>query len=152
MNAVFTNQPRALQIFSAAVSSHTERSAGWLAIPVRTGAPVERFAHSTVANVNTSSHGSHLMPQAVISCSLSCFMLVAGQMEKSGPYANLVSHIALPDTTLAASASVVSLSVFKSPLCAPFKPSFGDPCTPSYSRIRHGSSSSVPLSWRARMG
>ncbi len=87
-------------MFSAAVSPHTEKSAGWLATLVRTGAPVQRFAHSTVASLNTSNHGSQLMTQAVISCSLSCLMLVAGQMEKSGPYANLVSHIALVRATV----------------------------------------------------
>ncbi len=32
---VFTDQPRALQLFSAAVSPRTERCAGWLATPVR---------------------------------------------------------------------------------------------------------------------
>ena len=62
---VFTDQPRALQLFSAAVSPHTERCAGWLAAPVRTRAFIGRFAHSNVASLNTSSHGSQLMTQAV---------------------------------------------------------------------------------------
>ena len=54
--AVFTDQPRALQLFSAAVSPHTKRCATWLATPVRTGASIQRFAHSTVASLNASSH------------------------------------------------------------------------------------------------
>ena len=53
---VFTDQPRALQSFSAAVSPHTERCADWLPVPVRTRALIERFAHSNVASLNTSSH------------------------------------------------------------------------------------------------
>ncbi len=61
---VFTDQPPALQLLSAAVSPHTERCAGWLATPVRTGASILRFAHSTVASLNTSRHGSQLMTQA----------------------------------------------------------------------------------------
>jgi len=56
---VFTDQPRALELFSAAVSPQTERCAGWLAVPVRTGASVQRSAHSTVASLNTSSHGTY---------------------------------------------------------------------------------------------
>ncbi len=54
---VFTGQPRALQLFSAAVSPHTERCAGWLATSVAPG----RSAHSgapKVASLNNSSHGS----------------------------------------------------------------------------------------------
>ena len=62
---VFTDQPRALQLFSAAVSPHTERCAGWLATPVRTRAYAVRFAHSNVASLNSSSHGLQLMTQAV---------------------------------------------------------------------------------------
>ncbi len=61
----FINQSRALQWFSAAVSPHTDRCTGWLAVPVRTGATVQRSAHSTVANLNTSSPGSQLITQAV---------------------------------------------------------------------------------------
>jgi len=32
----------------------------WLAVPVHTGALMQRFAHSTIANLNTSSLGSQL--------------------------------------------------------------------------------------------
>ncbi len=57
--------PRALQLFSAAVSPHTGRCAGWLAAHVRTRAFIERFAHSNVASLNTSSHASQLLTQPV---------------------------------------------------------------------------------------
>ena len=73
---VFTNQPRALQLFSAAVSPHTERCAGWLATPVRTRAYAVRFAHSNVASLNSSSHGLQLMTQAVAAAAI--FLNISG--------------------------------------------------------------------------
>lgn len=81
---VFTDQPGALHSFSAAVSPHTERCTGYLAAPVRSGASHQRSAQSTVTNLHTSSLGSKLFTQAVltlllhalIACSY-CMLLVA---------------------------------------------------------------------------
>jgi len=62
---VLTDQSRALQPFSAAVSPHTGRWA-FLAAPCRTGASHRRSAHSTVANLDTSSLRPKLLTQAVL--------------------------------------------------------------------------------------
>ncbi len=60
VSVVFIDQSRALQSFAAAaVRPHTQKCAGWLAVPVRTGAPAYRSAHSTVATLNTSSPGAY---------------------------------------------------------------------------------------------
>ena len=67
---VFTDQPRRLQLSSAAVSPHTETCAGWLAAPVRTRAFIERFAHSNVASLNTSCQGSQLVTQLYLGLNL----------------------------------------------------------------------------------
>jgi len=73
----FTNQPRAQQLFSAAVSPHPAECVGWLAAPVGTGISLQRSAHSTFAICRPADY----LPLELWLTSLRC---------KEGPYAVVV--------------------------------------------------------------
>lgn len=73
----FTNQPRAQQLFSAAVSPHPAECVGWLAAPAGTGKSLQRSAHSTFAICRPADY----LPLELWLTSLRC---------KEGPYAVVV--------------------------------------------------------------